>query len=175
MKLQDKYEYESHHYHEWITTNYGDVCIHPLGDTIMVRSAIGAHGEDRRYLTVNRVEISISPHCYKWDDGKWHVGEPAKSRGQEAWKARQSLYASRCDYFGTGGVSNSAEDKIVAEVERVVNEWAETHPDEIAEADRIHRAQGAYILAKQIDEYENALQTLRSNLDACTNGGDYKM
>jgi hypothetical protein len=119
-------------------------------------------------LTINGVVHSVNAHFTRWSDGRWHAGAEG---GRENWR---EPHLSRRDHTGREP-SRSATDKARAALEDAVNEWAAAHDDLLLAGDRRKRAEDAHHLARQLDEAEAAVRTLRANLDACAGGRDYEV
>jgi hypothetical protein len=71
-------------------------------------------------LSVNRVVYCVRVTVYPWADGSWRVGPEE----DPAWWGYLRATRKNATSFRDGPVTHSAREKLRAEIERVVGEWA---------------------------------------------------
>ena len=149
--------------HLWstVTTDAGTLAVLPCAAGRLIFDAAhashipayadtGEHGST--VLNIGRgARVRVSGHAEK-AGLCWEIG---------------SLYVSR----DTGGdVTRAMHARAEALVFEMINEWAQTHAVDIAQADDIDRNNGARTLEEAIREHEIALEILRAQLSACEEG-----
>ena len=115
-----------------IETKYGKFDLTPTEkDHIHVHSSEDRYG----YPKINKVPYHVSCHLYRWGDNKFYIGR----QGTDEWKRGQSLYMTRPKRdYKKSFPSESAKKKMLEELERVVNLWADAEPLHMVMAERLY-------------------------------------
>ena len=144
-----------------LETHFGELDIEALsGDTISTDLGTN-YGTEGRQVVINGVPYSFSAHWTRDESGEWQ------------WR-QTSVTGSRMDKSGYIEMTPAAKSKILAALPALIKAWADAHPEHFERADQVRRAEGAYILAKQLDDLETATAKIEANLKACLEGRWYE-
>jgi hypothetical protein len=87
------------------------------------------------YLTERGVDYTLSAHLYRWQDGKFHVGE----EGKRAYDHHQSFGLTRAEWtnYNKSGAAPTIEAKLKSEIEEIVNTWVDANSGAMVEAEAV--------------------------------------
>lgn len=152
--------------HLWsiVTTDAGTLAVHPMSARSLYFDA------------------AWSNHAPAYADTGEHgstvldIGRGARVRvagNAEKVGACWELTHLHCSRDSGGDVTRAMHARAEALVFEMLNEWAQSHAGDIAQADDIARNNDARRLEQLIAEHERAVAILRENLAACDEGEPY--
>lgn len=86
------------------------------------------------FATVNKVTYSVNAHLYRWNDGKFHIGQQDK----DTYQHRHSLYMTRHDFtkFTLQPATEPARNKAAQVIEEAIEDFLDKNPYALAFANR---------------------------------------
>lgn len=116
--------------------------------------------------TINGVGYSLRVELADYGDGLelrregrngavWHAIDGTRA---DWWQRRGGYYASR--------LTDAARHRVIADLVPWLIEWAESHPEAMAEATRVERSEQARRIEEAIEKHERELAELREKLAA---------
>lgn len=151
-------------------TKFGDIYLQ-AGDARHVYLTTCPDDHIAKIWTVRGIDCRVSAHYSLHEkDKQWYCGPEFNSRGQELaiWERKHYLHAYRIVYtdFNKRSLSNNADDKIRAELDRVVNEWACKNWTILQAAELEELARQNAKLAEQIEEKKKEIAALEAQMRA---------